>query len=193
MKSFDEDILDLLTAEDVGRLIKGILFPQPPTTLHPSPLNTPLEKRGEPEQNDPSSLKKEENMDMGYLSQYSSFLSKFAPLHTTILKIESQHQTLESSLPTLLTNLNQSLKCNKSFLESLVHLTQSETELLQKEKFLSELVNSSSIDRDQQRSLFNMNATKDDGVLREIDYINSTIFLVKQLKDIEIAMKENYP
>jgi hypothetical protein len=29
MKNFDEDILDLLTAEDVGRLIKGILF------LHP--------------------------------------------------------------------------------------------------------------------------------------------------------------
>jgi hypothetical protein len=132
-------------------------------------------------------------MDMAYLSQYSSFLSKFAPLHTTIQKIESQHHTLESSLPTLLTNLNQSLKCNKSFLESLVNLTQTETELLQKEKFLSELVNSSSIDRDQQRSLFNMNATKDDGVLREIDYINSTIVLVKQLKDIEIAMKENYP
>jgi hypothetical protein len=132
-------------------------------------------------------------MDMGYLTQYSSFLLKFAPLHTTIQKVESQYQALESTLPTLKSNLNQSLKCNKSFLESLVHLTSHEAQLLQKEKFLSSLVNSSSIDKDQQKALFNMNATKDDGVLREIDYINSTILLVKQLKDIESAMKENYP
>jgi proteasome lid subunit RPN8/RPN11 len=42
MKNFDEDLLDLLTAEDVGRLIKGILSSHPHHPRSPVAKNFPL-------------------------------------------------------------------------------------------------------------------------------------------------------